>query len=460
MSNLPKFVKGPALEQEEIVDDEINVLDNPREVNHHGLPKFVKGPPAEKKEELPPEAEGQVDFPFEEENDLEREVDRAKSMQMSRMIESIVGLPGSLIQGVQDLTGIQGDRNLPTIGELRSLSEEYSAGYTKPKNDMEEGFGELASDTALMALPGSRAYSLLRNVGIPVVANLSKHYLLSEGVSKEKANLSKAMLMLGLDLGYQSFSLGGARGVVNELYQHADSLLPQGANMSSVAYRQSLLHTRRQMMRGGIDPTKRQAINRIDELIDIIDRHGNTIPMDEVRQQAISNNRYIDEAGGFAFGEQARLREGRIANMRRVQQQTLGAQEVYGQTQNPAYYEALTAANTAHGALEGSNLASRFLERVLPVSFGSTATRTLFGLSHAGTSAANYFLHTPIMTGSFLGMYNLARLTYRVWNSPELAMHYGRVIVGALSGNAPMVLKNAEALDKKLKEEEEESVLD
>lgn len=458
--SLPKFVKGPPLEQEEIDDDEINVLDNPREVNIYGLPKFVKGPPIEKKEELPPEAESQEEFPFEEENDLEREVDRAKSMQMSRMIESIAGLPGSLQQGLQDITGIKGERQLPTISELRELSEKYSGGYTKPKNEMEEGFGELASDTALMALPGSRAYTLLRNVGIPVIANLSKHFLISQGVSKDKANLAKGMLMLGMDLGYQSLSLGGARGVVNELYQHADSLIPRGANMSSVAYRHSLLYTRRQMLRGGVDPTKRQAINRIDELIDIVDHHGNTIPIDELRQQAISNNRFIDEAGGFAFGEQVRLRTGRVDNMRRVHQQTLGALEQYGQTQNPQYYEALTAANTAHGALEGSNLASRFLERVLPVSFGSTATKTLFGLSHAGTSAANYFLHTPMITGSFLGMYNLARLMYRVWNSPELAMHYGRVIVGALSGNAPMVLKNAEALDKKLQEEEEESVLD
>lgn len=117
---------------------------------------------------------------FENENDIEREIERNQARLTSRGLETVLGTPGNVLASGMPfgfagyLLGINPEGILPTSEQLQQFSEKESQGYTKPENEFEKFSDELFSDISAMAVPGSNGYSLMRNIGIPLAGSLIK----------------------------------------------------------------------------------------------------------------------------------------------------------------------------------------------------------------------------------------------------------------------------------------------
>jgi len=82
----------------------------------------------------------QTAFPEDDENDIQRDIERNQAQFTSRIGESALGLPGDLTNFVGGLFGF--DPNMPGSEKFKEYSESLSQGYTKPQNEFEENVGD------------------------------------------------------------------------------------------------------------------------------------------------------------------------------------------------------------------------------------------------------------------------------------------------------------------------------
>jgi hypothetical protein len=185
----------------------------------------------------------------EDEGDTQRDIERSQAQLASRGIEAVAGLPGDLFNFAGSLFGL--DPNAPGSQELRKFSEDITSGYTKPKDEFEEGFGELLQDISLMALPGAKHYSFARNIGIPVLGNLVKQGLKSAGTEESTQTYSKVGTMIALDLISQNKN--GLKDHIADLYKRAENAVPNGVSIDATGLRKSLDILEKELQRGEKD---------------------------------------------------------------------------------------------------------------------------------------------------------------------------------------------------------------
>jgi hypothetical protein len=396
--------------------------------------------------------EEEFKFPvyLDESDRIDAEIDRNKAQFISRMGESVLGLPGDIYNFLSsfipsELLGIAG-QYLPTSEKLRETSESASLGYTAPKNEEEERIGEVFSDIGSFLTPGAKQYSLARNIGIPVFANLVK-----EGVDKvglgEFSDEAKMGTMVALDI--MHLRNGGPKAYSGKLFNLSEQLVPSGAKYSNPRFFSSLKNLFQDMKKGGTTPSKSSSLRKIREIL----KKGKdgSINVEELIEFRKSLNELLDKAKAFSLETPTKIRKKQIKNLNKVKNKVIKAIDDYGKT-NPKFAEVNKAANESWAALESSQVISNFLQKMAGSIVKNSAVQTVLGLgSIVGSKVAGI--------GAYLApaaiIYQGIKILYQIGKSPTLRRYYTNIMKGALSGNTSQVLKNTKALDLALEEEED-----
>lgn len=390
-----------------------------------------------------------VVFPFEGENDLDREIERSIAQGTSRIGESILGLPGDLSNFVRGLFGDESETNLPTSKSLREKSEKYSLGYTKPKTDFEERGGELLQDIASFMLPGSGKYNFVRNIGIPVVANLAKEGIKYSG-NEKLGEAAKIGTMVVLDL--MSLRNGGAKKYAGELFNQSEKLIPEGTALKSPTFEKSLLNLEKSLSSGGSAPSKEKALKKVSEIQSKM--NNGEIEVKELIDFRKSINEIKSELGGFEVQLPKHIKKKAIANLDLVKNEVVKSLDEYGSKFNPEFHKLNRSANESWAAYENSDRIANFIKKNVSKAIKSTAVKTLFGLS--GVGVYMYPAAAAKLGASAIPLYaahESYKVLHQVMKSPTLRKYYGNILKGAASGNASQVSKNIKALDKEFEED-------
>lgn len=392
------------------------------------------------------------EFPFEGENDLEREIERNVAQGTSRIGETVLGLPGDLSNFVRGIFGDESETNLPTSSSLREKSEKLSQGYTKPKNEFEEKSGEVLQDIASFMLPGSGKYNLVRNIGIPIVANLVKEGAKYTG-NEKLAEAAKIGTMVVLDLMHHKGS--GAKKYAGNLFNESEKLIPEGATISSPKLEKSLVNLEKSLSSGGSAPSKEKALKKISEIQSKMNK--GEIEVKELIDFRKNINEIKSELGGFEIQLPKHIKKKAIANLDLVKNQVIKYLDEYGSTTNPEFNKLNRSANEAWGAYENSDKIATFIKKSAKGIAKSPATKSLLGLSglsgavmYPAIAAKASLTAIPLYAG-----YESYKILHQVMKSPTLRKFYGNILKGAASGNAAQVSKNIKALDNDLSENED-----
>lgn len=415
----------------------------------------------EKKEELKTplpstlKSKKKENLPYEGENDLDREIERNIAQGTSRMLETFIGAPGDIYSFTKSLFGLSPETILPTSKSLREFSEKSTLGYTKPKSESEERAGEILQDVASFMIPGSKQYSLMRNIGIPIIANLAKEGIKMAGAEKS-SEAAKIGLMVGLDLmANRSGMGGGAKKYAGKLFDEAEKSVPKGLSINASNLNHYLTETEKELSKGGSRPSTKQALEKIKEIKGEI-KNGK-IDLKNLIAYRPAINEVIDDLGGFEYILKPKIKGKIIKNMQEVKKSIIKSAEEYGEKFNPKFLNLSRSANEAWAAYEKSNKIANFLNKHFGKKALGMGVKSVLGIGAPVLGAVK--AGTALTTGIAIPLtasYQAFKILNRVQNSPTLRKYYGNILSGSIKGNVPQVSRNLSALNKELEEEDQE----
>lgn len=402
--------------------------------------------------------------------DLEREIERNVAQQTSRGLETFGGMAGDLYQFAKSLlkdsptlskaakyispiTSGLGE-HLPTSESLRETSKKYGQGYLEPKSPHEERAGEIMQDISSFMVPGSGQYNLMRNIGIPIAANVVKEGIKLAGGEGDAAKIGT---MVALDLALHRGK--GAKSYAGSLFQESKQLVPKGQKINSGKLLEGMTELYQNLKKGGSSPSKSEALTKIKE-IGKKSKKGE-IEVEELLEFRKSINELLDKAKAFDITIDPKIKAKSIQNLQSVKSKVIGALDEYGKI-NPEFGKLNRAANEAWAVHENSKKMSQFITKILgkanPVTkiiLGSLGSGAGVHLAHSGslmTAVKGAALVSPAIAGGNEAF----KIMYQITKSPVLAKFYGNILKGAAIGNAEQVSRNAERLEKAMKEESSE----
>lgn len=384
---------------------------------------------------------------------VERDIERHQARGTSRAIERVIGLPGDLLGFIANIAGEK--PLLPSSQDFQTLSERLTSGYTKPQNDFEAKTDEFIGDIASFAIPSSGSYTMARNLGIPLVANLAKEGIKYFGGEDETAGRVKMGTMLALDLLNPKKGFRGANKYIGSLFRAAEDAIPTNAVADATALNSSLTKLRNTLNIGGSAPSKTAALGKIDEIQNLI--VNNQISPHQLVGFRKTINELIDSLGGWEIKLPKAIKKRTVDNLNLVKREAIKAGEEYGRTSNPEFLLNWRNANEASAAFQQSKFISNFIENKFGSKFKSIGVKLLFGLPGAGliiSPSLQGLVAGGGATGALTGIYQATKILHQVMNSPTLRKYYSNVIKEAGKNNAAAMVANLELLDKKLLEEE------
>lgn len=387
--------------------------------------------------------------------EFERETERHQARNISRFLESTIGLPGDLFDLAVGLTG-QEQNILPTSKKLKELSEKLTGGYTAPKEELEKFGDEVFQDIGSMLLPGSKQYNIIRNIGIPLVGNLVKEGINYSGAQEKSAAYTKMGTMIVLDLLSQRKAMGGGvKKYASNLFNEAEKLVPEGAIADATNLEKTLVDLRKTLKMGGERPSTEKSLKKINEILS--DVKDGKIGMQELMAYRPSINEIITEIGGYDFKLPAPVKQRASKNLQDVKKATIRTAEAWGKENSPEFLKLNRSANEAWAAIENSNKITKFIEKHAG-KYAGPITKTLFGIAPVGGSVGAYLspATAPIAATTTAG-YQTFKIFNRIKNSQTLKKYYNDILTGALKGNAGQVKANLQRLEKSLEREETNS---
>jgi len=380
---------------------------------------------------------------------VQKDIERNQAQFTSRAAESILGLPGDLVNFVSGLFGYES--GLPGSQKFREVSEEATGGYTSPQNELEERVGETMQDIALFALPGAKHYGVARNIGIPIVANLAKEGIKFSGADDKSQAAGKIGSMVILDLLLHRKSLGTSKEFASSLFKQADEAIPKGLSIKSSNLEKSLNALENSFKSGGERPSTGDALKKISEIKGEI-KNGK-IDLKDLVAYRPAINEWIEKYKGFDIQVPPSVRTKIVHNLNQVKGEVIKAAEEYGSKYNPEYLKLSQSANEAYSAWAQSNKIRNFIEKHASSKLKSTGAKVLLGSAITGGIGGTGAILGAVAGGlgglGAVSSYKMLQIILRS-KSPTLRNHYFNILEGAAKGNAPQVIKNAKALDKEL----------
>ena len=388
--------------------------------------------------------------------EFERETERHQARNLSRFLESTIGLPGDIASFATGLLGSE-QKLLPRSEDLQRFSERATGGFTTPQSELERFSDDVFKDIGTMLFPGAKAYNAARNIGIPIVGNLIKEGIKYSGTEEKNASYAKMGTMIALDLLSQRRGMGGgAKKYAGNLFKKAEELVPEGVKVDATQLQQNLSKLENNLKMGGKRPSTQKSLEKISEIQGEI--KDGKIGVKELMAYRPSINEAISEYGGFDLKLNPAIKQKAIRNLQDVKKSAINAIEEWGAKESPEFLKLNRSANEAWAAYENSNKIAQFIEKHAG-KFASPVTKSLFGLGTVGTGISGILAPTATSIAGGAGLlgvsgYQTFKILSRIKNSKTLSKYYGDILSGAAKGNAGQVLSNLKALDKELQNQD------
>jgi hypothetical protein len=404
----------------------------------------------------------------EEEDHIDKEIERHTARLTSRGLEQVAGAPGNirdLAYAIKDIfkntkefkqlekNGVKEPESfkkieeaipvgktvsnllgyLPTSKQLKKFSEEKSQGYTSPKDENERIGDEVFERLVSSALPGQGPRNIWRNVATPIVSVLGKEAVKYMGGGDK----SQALTDLGLNIAVPLMS-GNAPQLNRNLWKDLRQNIPN-VNVNTNQLLQKARDLEAKIAKGLGSRSETQATTTLNRLIKKLER--GQISADELMASNISLNEIVGDPE--LFGRGAPL----FAEIRGIIQDGM---EKVGQ-QAPDWYKQWQHANEVHGAIANSNhIANVIRKHSEPMV--SEGARAIFHAAAHGTAKAAATI-PPVYA-----IYKGVQVFERMAHSPVLMQYYTNILKNALRGNFNAMSENIQKLDDAfLKEEKKES---
>lgn len=333
---------------------------------------------------------------------------------------------------------------LPTTKQhIQNL--EQGIPYLKPKNKVEKFIGDVAEDAASLFIPsgsiskiGLRGSSALKSLYTSLGANATEQFV-SEFTGDEKKG---AQAKMGAMMLLSALNKPAAQKEINALYQKKDQLLPSNASTGSSKIYSDTNRLKTDILQGrsyqDLAPSEKFVVDETDKILR--NTHGGQIEIKtlEALKRSLNENlqKFVYEAADKGSKVRARAKAAQINGFIK------NTMKDYGTT-NPEWWKLQKNADQAYGAIQQSNLISRFIQNHVK---GNAALSPLLHFLGVSGGAA---------TGAILP-YQAAKIGYRIMKSPELAKHYSRIIGSASAENAVIMNREIKILEDKIKKEESE----
>jgi len=398
----------------------------------------------------------------------------------SRMLETIVGLPGDIHQfgkklrekvpsqlDIPPFSYVQKGLNkafdlLPTQESLQKRSEELTEGYTKPRSENETTADEIVKTFSgmitapenpgqLSRLPQSlrTGLNLFRKLGTAISGEYAKkgaEKLGAGGIGQEAA---KQGLMFVLSMGLPRIT--GERSPDNltrSLYERRDNAIPQGTMVTPSGLEARLRNYNQNTLQyGGPTPEKDLVGNQLTRFVDRLT--GRAMEMPEVLQmyRDVNRNRAAAMAAPLdrAGVRQSRQYWGEIAD--------IFNDSIEGYLA-PISQEALDfhrQGNSVFSTLMQSRRASNFImnkARSVPL---QTGVMSLFGggVVNNPLLALKGLAGATAGAGAAAGLAKTGEMAYRFIMNEPLRHYYTQVLENAIRENGPGTINALKKLDKR-----------
>ena len=396
------------------------------------------------------EPKKQEEFPFEGENDLDREIERNTAMLTSRAIERVAGIPGDI---ASLFPGSEGKR-LPTSSELREKSEKLSLGYTKPKTDAEEKGGEFIGDVAsLIAGPlgVSKLGTIGRAIGIPLAGQIAREGTEKLSGSKKAGEYAKMGTMLLTDLWglRKGIGQGGAKEFGFKSLDNAEKAIPKGAIAKVPALEAGLVNLEHSLKSGVTGPHSDEALRVIKEIKGhIVKGEMEASKFPTIRKDI---NKIIENSQGFKIGGPSKaIRRSSVKNLDKVKKEIIKAGEDWGKKNSPEFYKGWKEGNEALSVFYKSKQIGDVISKFTKIN--SLPVRIMLGMEAAHHPLIAIASTGAVKTAGAAIKGNIA-LAYRFMESPVLRKLYSSVLKEAAKGNAQQASILAQKLDKQAHKE-------
>lgn len=386
---------------------------------------------------------------------------RSLSRTASRSAESILGLPGDLLNLLYDVTEYGAEKIggrpispkvresikdtapfklLPTSESLKQKSIELTKGYTAPKTESEQTADEIAELATLLYSPGKDPKKFM---------GIAKHIggnVIKAGTAVGAKELSKG---LGATPGQQTaiemgtlfltglFKPKLAEKYASSLYEKAYSSIPKGQTVKTSGLSKLLDKTESELLKGDKTATKKRVLDSVERLKTKIES-GKIAPKELTEfykdiNESLSAKNLFDTTEGLSTTEKKYLRQ-RYDMLRDDIRNTL---KEYGKT-NPEFYDAWSKANDVSSVTHSSRRAMNYIKKhalkILP-------TELVLG----------YFSPSSVaLTAGAIPLIKSGELIYQVSKSPALRKHYTDIFKFALEENAPAMNKSLKKFQKEL----------
>jgi hypothetical protein len=301
-----------------------------------------------------------------------------------------------------------------------------------------------------MALPGTGKYNIIRNIGIPVVANLVKEGIEYSGAGEKAQAYGKVGTMVVLDL--LSRRSGGVKEYIEQLWGEAEASVPKGVSINAVNLEKGLNDLEKSLTAGGKKPSTVKSLEKLTEIKEEIKK--GKIPLDRLIPFRKSINEVIDEIGGFSSEVPFKYKPAAKYHLNEVKNEVIKSVEEYSKKFNPEMAKKWKNANEASAAYFQSNRIANFLHKKIPYIPKSKAVQALFSYS-PGVAVVGLSKFTPVgAAGAATGLtaYQAFKVLERVRRSPVLRKYYQNVLKEASAENIPGATRNLKALDQDLSE--------
>lgn len=379
----------------------------------------------------------------------------------SRLLESVLGAPGDIVQGLSQgvpsfaewATGREQPNVressqkagkflsfLPTSENIREQLKETSQGATEPQGKTEE-----LADEALALAPfvPSKAPTVvgkwLRSLGKSVAAVGAKEATKAAGGGPGYQTAAE----LGTLFFFGAKDYKTAQKYAGELFEEAEKTIPQGTVVPAERFLYEADKLEKSFSKGVSTPGKDAILKPLKEIRN--KSAGGAVEFDELLEGYRNINEILNSKKLF---DELSTTERKIARYRFDQLRDIIRNEItdYG-SHNPEFLNKWRSANEAYATIEKSKKVSNFIGNYVknvPEKLGAVLlAEILFGAPHLAA-----------YTAAGTGLVKAGELGYRIAKSPILQKHYGNAVKYAIQENGPRMLKSLEELDKGIRKDQ------
>lgn len=367
----------------------------------------------------------------------------------SRVAETIGGIPGDiqdLIQsgvfyGLEKFSGkkisdesrqksISKSNRLPTSSELKEYSEKTTKGYTKAKDSNEELIDDYAQTLASLIGP----MKFRKALGVAALGTGVKKAADVMGLSKNTQEASK----LGTMILASMFNPKGVKNLYTNYYNNALKFAPEGTLVSALPLEKKLNNLKKKLKTGIGDITENAVLETVEDVSKKI-KDGKV----DIREM-MATNRNINKRMG-----DPKLLVGGENLFPELKKAVNDSIKLY---HNPDFIKSWRSANEAFSGLHESRKLSRYINKHL----GNKPLEKALFASIAETAGGYPEAIVPtlgIAGSAFLGIKGI-ELSKRIMSNPTLRKYYADVLKYAAQENSAAMIKSAEKLTNKIKEQE------